>query len=78
MDIFKKIENPNKNDLLNAGHLYLIENREEKALESYRKSVAKFDDPSEFWDGYNDDYQYLEQHGVARKDYFELIPFIKK
>ncbi len=62
---------------MNLGHIYLVEDDENKALECYRKSISSWKNESDFWEGMKDDYQYLEQYGLSKEEYEEVIKKIK-
>ena len=62
---------------MNLGHIYMCEQNESLAIDTYLIAIAHFEDKNEFWTGFDDDYQYLIQYGVDA-DYYQSIKQILK
>jgi len=62
---------------MNLGHIYLINGDQEKALELYKKSLDMFKDNQTFFEGYDDDYQYLKQYGLNKELYLSVRSMIE-
>ena len=61
----------------NLGHVRLAQQKKDEALAYYLKSLIAFEDKAEFWKGMEDDFQYLDQYGINRKDYDTVLAAIK-
>ena len=57
---------------MNLGHVFLIEKEYKKAFETYKSSIEHFEDKKRFFEGYDDDFQYLEKYGISEKKYAEM------
>jgi len=63
---------------MNLGHIYLCKKEEKLAVDNYKLSLAAFEDTDEFWKGMNDDLQYLEQYGITKEYYQNILEKIKQ
>jgi len=57
---------------MNLGHVYLAKGEKEKALDTYKLSIANFGDKDKFIEGFVDDYQYLKQYSITEDEYNEI------
>jgi len=57
---------------MNLGHVYFAKGEKEKALKTYKLSIANFEDKDEFIEGFVDDYQVLKQYGITKEEYDEI------
>ena len=63
---------------MNLGHIQLAQKDEAKALDYYYQSIKARDDQQSFWDGMQEDYQYLEQYGITEAYYQSILQKIKE
>ena len=63
---------------MNLGHVYLCQNEISKALECYQISKTNFSSEEDFWEGMEDDFQYLEQYGVSKEVYQDILKQIRE
>ncbi len=64
--------------LMNLGHIALIENNKEEAINLYKQSLSKFEDKNIFFEGMEDDFQYLEKQGINKEVYQKIIEDLKQ
>ncbi len=57
---------------MNLGHVYLAKQNKELALQTYIKSVNNFKNKEKFFEGFDDDFQYLVQYGITEQQYNEM------
>ncbi|MGB0983540.1 MAG: tetratricopeptide repeat protein, partial [Saprospiraceae bacterium] len=62
---------------MNLGHVYLTQDKETAALVCYVKAYNAFDNKEQYWEGMEDDFQYLEHHGVSKAYYRGILEKIK-
>ncbi len=72
---FKSIEFPNS--LMNLGHIRLWQGRQEEAMQFYRQSLEKYEDKAKFFEGMQEDFQYLQPYGVSEAVYQEVMERLK-
>lgn len=56
----------------NLGHYYLVKSDSKKAVQHYQQAWEAFADKEEFWQGLEQDFQYLKQYGLTLEDYEDL------
>ncbi len=52
-------------------HIYLIKGKYGKVFKTYKLSFVNYD-IQQFFDDYDSDFQYLEQYGLKKSDYFRM------
>ena len=57
---------------MNLGHVYFAEGDKQQAYETYKKSIENFEDKNKFFEGFDDDFQYLEQYGITKENFNEM------
>ena len=63
---------------MNLGHVYLCQSEISKALEYYQISKNNFSSEEAFWEGMEDDFQYLEQYEVTKEVYQDILKQIRE
>ena len=54
---------------MNLGHIYLSEQKEAEAIDCYLIAIQNVGNVDDFWTGFDDDYQHLEQYGIDHAYY---------
>ncbi len=62
---------------MNLGHVYFAKGDTEKAFQTYKASLDHFKDITKFFEGYDEDYQYLEQYNITQEAYAEMKQRLK-
>jgi hypothetical protein len=62
---------------MNLGHVYLIKGDKNTAILHYQTSLNNFKRKGKFWEGMNDDLQYLTQYGITKEYYRSILEEIK-
>ena len=65
---------------MNIGHVYLLQQDSQQAIEWYKKSIPLWDDVSAFFKGMEEDYIELkmEERGVSKENYAQIIEILQK
>ncbi|OJJ18580.1 hypothetical protein BKI52_23500 [marine bacterium AO1-C] len=61
------------NALMSLGHIAMIEQNQEAALELYQQSFTIFEDKQAFFSDMEQDYQYLEAQGIQRSVFEQVL-----
>jgi tetratricopeptide (TPR) repeat protein len=59
-------------DYMNYGHILLTAGEKEKAINNYQISIQKVKKIKQFFEGMEEDYEYLEKNGITR-EVFDLL-----
>ncbi|MEY4903964.1 MAG: hypothetical protein RLZZ292_1779 [Bacteroidota bacterium] len=62
---------------MNLGHVYLAQQKEDKAMACYLQSLEAMEDTETFWQCMNDDFQYLEQYDITRAYYDAVLERVR-
>jgi tetratricopeptide (TPR) repeat protein len=62
----------NTDSIINFGHLFLIKNNEEQAIVYYKIGLKNFNDKDKFFKAFDNDFQYLEKHGITKQKYASI------
>ncbi len=57
---------------MNLGHVYFAQGNKQQAFETYTTSIKHFADKNKFFEGFDDDFQHLEQYGITKEDYTNM------
>ena len=65
---------------MNIGHVYLLQQNSQQAIEWYKKSISLWDDVSTFFKEMEEDYIELkmEERGVSKENYTQIIEILQK
>jgi tetratricopeptide (TPR) repeat protein len=64
--------------VMNLGHIRLSEQKPQEALVLYSQSLAMFTDKNQFFVDMQDDFKYLQAHGVSEEQYQGIIAELQK
>ncbi len=62
---------------MNLGHIYFVKGDIEKAFQAYKTSLHHFKDITKFFEGYDEDYQYLKQYNITQEAYANMKQRLK-
>jgi Tfp pilus assembly protein PilF/GTPase SAR1 family protein len=62
---------------MNLGNILFAEKQPEKAFEKYKLAIQNFKDVNVFFEGLDDDFQYLQQYGVTEDEFIEMKAKLK-
>jgi uncharacterized protein HemY len=62
---------------MNLGHIYLAQKDTTKAMAYYTQSLLTFEDKTMFWEGMDDDLQYLMQYGISTQAYEQILTTLR-
>jgi FAD synthase len=63
---------------MHLGHVHLIEQNKEAALELYKQSIVVYKDDKEFFKDMSENYEFLSPHGITEAEYAEIVATLRQ